>query len=145
MADIKRNAASQSAIAEAAAASFAAGYGFSESQVLIIKGAEYVQHLVDGVLSARAVPVITLEGTAEVIYLQSFLKTRMDYKNQPIKVEATFNKVVTDFSGKTVGELVEYLNNNFKGKKLVAHRVTYPGINRRGEVQPISFNTYDLG
>ena len=145
MADIKRNAASQPAIAEAAAASFAAGYGFSESQVLIIKGAEYVQHLVDGVLSARAVPVITLEGTAEVIYLQSFLKTRMDYKNQPIKVEATFNKVVTDFSGKTVGELVEYLNNNFKGKKLVAHRVTYSGINRRGEVQPISFNTYDLG
>lgn len=145
MADIKRNAASQSAIAEAAAATFAAGYGFSESQVLTIKGAEYVQHLVDGVLSARAVPVITLEGTAEVIYLASFLKQRLDYKNQPVEVKATFNKVVTDFSGKTVGELVQFLNNNYVGKKIIAHRVTYSGINRRGEVQPISFNTYDLG
>ena len=144
MADIKRNAASATAIAEAAAASFAAGYGFSESQVLTIKNADYVQHTVDGVLSARAVPVITLEGSNEVIYLASFLKQRLDYKNQPVVFKATFNEVVVGFAGKTVGELVDYLNNNFKGKKLVAHRVTYSGINRRGEVQPISFNTFDL-
>lgn len=143
MAEIKRTEASEAQVTEARKGTFGFALIFPNGKELIIKGAGFVSHTVDGVTSTTATPVIFLENTDEVIYIRSLIKERYDYQNKPLEHKGTLNSFVRSLVGKTMGEVVDAIDAK-KGKKLTAITVTYFGVNRRGEVQPISYNVFDL-
>lgn len=144
MATITRTAASSEAVEAARKNTFSAGYGFSNNQILIIEDIVFVQHTIKGIETQTACPIIKLQGSSEVIYLRSLIKERYDFQNKLQEVTGTFNKKLLELSGKTIGEVVDTLTKEFKGKSLKALRKTYMGVNRAGEIQPISYNEFDI-
>lgn len=144
MAEIKMIGATESQVVEARKGTFGMGFGFPDGEELIIKEAGFVSHEVDGVKSALATPVIFLENRKEVIYIRSLIKERYDYQNNRVEYKGSLNAFVRSFVGKTMGELIDTINTQLKGKKLIAHRVNFMGVNRLGVVQPIIFNVYDI-
>lgn len=144
MAEIKRTLATDSQVVEARKGTFGMGFGFSGGEELTVKEVGFVSHEVDGVKSTLATPVIFLEGRDEVIYIRSLIKERYDYQNNLIEHKGTLNALVRSLTGKTLGEVVDTLNTRLKGKKLRAQRITYSGVNRKGEVQLISYNVFDI-
>lgn len=145
MAEIKRVAASSEAIENAKKASFvASSYLIPDGVNLTIKEATFVSHEVDGVDKKTAVPVlIVLHGTEEkVLYLRAFLSTKMDYKGESVDVGGTFNAYIKSLMGKTIGEAIDDINTH-RGAVIKAKIVEYRGINRLGDIQTISINSYD--
>ena len=145
MAEIKRIAASNEAIENAKKASFvASSYLVLDGVNLTIKEAGFVSHEVDGVDKKTAVPVLlVLHGSEEkVLYLRSFLSTKIDYKGERVDVSGTFNDYIKSLMGKTIGEIVEDINTH-KGAVIKAKIIEYRGINRLGDIQMISINAYD--
>ena len=145
MAEIKRVAASSEAIENAKKASFvASSYLIPDGVNLTIKEATFVSHEVNGVDKKTAVPVlIVLHGTEEkVLYLRSFLSTKMDYKGESVDVGGTFNTYIKSLMGKTIGEAIDDINTH-KGAVIKAKIVEYRVVNRLGDIQTISINSYD--
>jgi stage V sporulation protein SpoVS len=145
MADIKRISASAEAIESAKKASFvASSYLIPDGVNLTIKEATFTSHEVDGVDKKTAVPIlVVLHGTEEkVLYLRSFLSTKMDYKGESVDVGGSFNEHVKSLMGKTIGEVIDDLNTH-KGAVIKAKIVEYRGVNRLGDIQTISINSYD--
>lgn len=145
MANIKRTPASNDAIEKMKQTIFSmGGFGFPPNLELIIKLFDWTSHSVDGVNHDTACPIILFENTVEVVYLRSLVKERIDYQGHPVQITGTFNLKVQELLGKPWGEVVDTLNQNYKGKKLKTLRKTYMGVNRNGDVQTISYNEYDL-
>lgn len=144
MAEIKMIGATEAQVTEARKGTFGMSFGFPDGEELIIKEAGFVSHEVDGVKSTLATPVIFLENRNEVIYIRSLIKERYDYQNRQLEHKGTLNSFVRSFVGKTIGELIDAINTQLKGKKLRALRITYSGVNRRGDVQMISYNVFDI-
>lgn len=144
MPTIKRIGATDAQVNEAKAEKFGAGYGFSDGQILTADKVEFISHSIDGKSARNACPVITLAGSAEVIYVRSLIKERYDYKGEKVASKGTLNAFVTSLIGKTIGEVVSELSAKLAGKKLRAVRLTYQGLDRRGEVRTISYNEYDF-
>lgn len=145
MADIKRVSASTEAIESAKKSSFvASSYLIPDGVNLTIKEATFTSHEVDGVDKKTAVPIlIVLHGTEEkVIYLRSFLSTKMDYKGESVDVGGTFNEYIKSLMGKTIGEVIDDINTH-KNAVIKTKIVEYRGINRLGDVQTITLNSYD--
>lgn len=132
-------------------------YVFNKNTSLVIAEVAMVQHTVNGKLSENKVPVIYLAHKAdwdvkkkapkegaklEMLYLRAFLKHRETYEGNPVEYSATFNDFVKGLQGKTFGE-IETIFAEHIGKEIVADVVTYYGINKRGDVQPISFNIWN--
>lgn len=145
MAEIKRVSASNEAIESAKKSSFvASSYLIPDGVSLTIKEATFTSHEVDGVDKKTAVPIlVVLYGTEEkVLYLRSFLSTKMDYKGESVDVDGTFNAYIKSLMGKTIGEVIDDINTH-KGAIIKAKIVEYRGINRLGDIQMISINSYD--
>lgn len=145
MAEIKRVAASNEAISNARSASFTANaYLMPDGIEVVIKSAGFTSHEVDGVDKKTAVPILTLLWGSEekVVYLRSFLTTRMDYKGESVDTGGTFNAYIKTLMGKTIGSVIDELNTH-SGKKLKVKVFEYRGINRLGDTQTISLNTFD--
>lgn len=145
MADIKRVAASNEAIESAKNSTFTANsYLMPHGIEVSIKSAGFTSHEVDGVDKKTAVPIITLLWGSEekVVYLRSFLSTKMDYKGDSVDVGGTFNAYIKTLAGKTIGQVIDELNTH-TGKKLQVKVFEYRGINRLGDTQTISLNTFD--
>lgn len=145
MAEIKRVAASNEAISNARSASFTANaYLMPDGIEVAIKSAGFTSHEVDGVDKKTAVPILTLLWGSEekVVYLRSFLTTRMDYKGESVDTGGTFNAYIKTLMGKTIGSVIDELNTH-SGKKLKVKVFEYRGINRLGDTQTISLNTFD--
>lgn len=130
-------------------------YVFNKNTSLIIAEVAMVQHTINGKLSENKVPVIYLAHKAdwdekapkegaklEMLYLRAFLKHRETYEGKPVEYSATFNNFIKGLQGKTFGE-IETIFAEHIGKEIVADTVTYYGINKRGDVQPISFNIWN--
>jgi len=84
-----------------------------------------------------------LWGSEEkVVYLRSFLSTKMDYKGESVDTGGTFNAYIKTLAGKTIGAVIDELNTH-TGKKLKVKVFEYRGINRLGDTQTISLNTFD--
>ena len=145
MADIKRVSASTEAIESAKNSTFTANsYLMPDGIEVTIKAAGFTSHEVDGVDKKTAVPVlILLWGSEEkVVYLRSFLSTKMDYKGESVDTGGTFNAYIKTLMGKTIGAVIDELNTHV-GKKLKVKVFEYRGINRLGDIQTISLNTFD--
>lgn len=130
-------------------------YVFNKNTSLIIAEVAMVQHTINGKLSENKVPVVYLAHKAdwdncapkegaklEMLYLRAFLKHRETYEGKPVEYNATFNNFVKGLQGKTFGEIATIFAEHI-GKEIVADVVTYYGINKRGDVQPISFNIWN--
>lgn len=145
MAEIKRINATAEAIAVAKKATFvASSYLIPADVSLTIKEATFVSHEVDGVDKKTAVPVLlVLHGSEEkTLYLRSFLHTKMDYKGESVEVGGSFNEYIKSLTGKTIGEVIDDINTH-KGAIIKAKIVEYRGINRLGDIQMISINSFD--
>lgn len=144
MAEIKRVEASESQVAEARKGVFGLAYTFPEGKTLKVKEVGFTSHSFNGTKSENASPVIFLEDMDEVIYVRALIKEHFDYQNNIVESKGTLNSYVKNMMGKTLGEVVDDLNDKIKGKELIAHRVNFMGVNRLGVVQPILFNVYDI-
>ena len=145
MAEIKRVAATEEAKNAARSASFTANsYLMPDGIEVSIKSAGFTSHEVDGVDKKTAVPILTLLWGSEekVVYLRSFLSTKMDYKGESVDTGGTFNAYIKTLAGKTIGAVIDELNTH-TGKKLKVKVFEYRGINRLGDTQTISLNTFD--
>lgn len=145
MADIKRVASSEKAIEDARNQSFVANsYLVPDGVNLTIKEATFTSHEVDGVKKESAQPIlVVLWGSEEkVIYLRSFLTSRKNYKDESVEINGTFNDYIKSLMGKTIGQVIDDVNTH-KGAVIKAKIVEYRGINRLGDIQTISINSYD--
>lgn len=145
MADIKRVSASTEAIESAKNSTFTANsYLMPDGIEVSIKSAGFTSHEVDGVDKKTAVPILTLLWGSEekVVYLRSFLSTKMDYKGETVDTGGTFNAYIKTLAGKTIGAVIDELNTH-TGKKLQVKVFEYRGINRLGDTQTISLNIFN--
>lgn len=130
-------------------------YVFNKNTKLTISEVAMVQHTINGKLSENKVPVIYLCRKAdwdkkapkkgaklEMLYLRAFLKHRETHEGKPVEYSSTFNDFIISLQGKTFGEIEKIFTEHI-GKEIIADTVTYYGINKRGDVQPISFNIWN--
>lgn len=77
-------------------------------------------------------------------FLMSFFNEKTDYQNNVVELKGTATKWVQSFEGKTLGELINAANETQIGKKWVANLTRYRGVDKNGDIRPMSRNGFDF-
>lgn len=78
------------------------------------------------------------------VFIMSFFNEKTDYQNNVVELKGTATQWVQSFTGKTLGELMNAANETQVGKKWIANLTRYRGVDKNGDIRPMSRNGFDF-